>query len=122
MCGPSSLRAAGLGAGLPPLRCRACLRSVPLASRQDPPCPPPPPPPPLTLLAGAWRPGLGQGDRSGGHQAPERPVWIMETLTLGGAASAQKSRFLPLGERQGSLNLSLDPGTEKPTARFCFRP
>lgn len=30
----------------------------------------PPPPPGLTLLAGAWRPGLGQGDRSGGAPGP----------------------------------------------------
>lgn len=81
--------------------------------------------PPLPPDSPSW---LGLGDRAwgratgqGGHQAPERPVWIMETLTLGGAASAQKSRFLPLGEPQGPLNLSLDPGMEKPTARFCFR-
>lgn len=118
MCGPGSLRAAGLGAGFPPLRCRACLRSVPMASRQDPPYPPAPHSPSwLGLGDRAWGRATGQG----GHQAPERPVWIMETLTLGGAASAQKSRFLPLGEPQGPLNLSLDPGTEKPTARFCFR-
>lgn len=61
---------------------------------------PPPPNSPSWLGFGdwAWGKAIGPGWRRGGHQAPKKPVWIMETLTLGGAQSPQKSRLHPLGE------------------------